>query len=218
MAVLHYSDVPVAEPIMQLIRSGSPLHPEFAQYIAYWSAFDCYYSALYLLPRFQNRPQVHCATGRRNGPNEADMIRHAFHWFGHSLRIDIIDHTRQVTFFKDRRCVWNGNPVLDATGMHANGVLSVRKAKIFHSRGRVDLYANCIDDAELIRFRDANILDRSDATVDHLSWQILNILYVIRCNIVHGAKMWSNGIGDELDVAQNALPILETIITNVIMP
>lgn len=218
MAILHYSDVPVARSIMQLIRAGSPLDLEFAQYIAYWSAFNSYYSALYRLSRFNNRPRVRCATGSGKRYTEKDMIWHAFCWFGHSLRIGIVDHPMPVTYFKDRRCMWNANPVLDAAGIHVNGVLSVRNAGRFNSRGLVDSYANRIDTAELARFCDVNYPDRSDAIVDHLSWQILNILYVIRCNIVHGEKMWSNGVGDELDVVRNALPILETIISSVIVP
>ena len=208
---LHRLDIPVAISFLQLARKT--VQP-FQEFICYWTAFNNIYAVIAdmkgVRPTLQLGANNQVRTGAANGvriarvkvPTEKEQIGLAFDQFEDELKHSLIMH-KAASFFVYRTPQWRGQDLKeDALGQRINGVLKVGRtvnAK-YPSWSPIDtaLYEKYMSGIQPAEARNA------------LSKQILDVLYTVRNNLVHGSKAVDDA--NNRDVIENALPLLRMIV------
>ena len=189
-------------------------HP-FQKYIYYRTAFNNIYTTIaYAANRsttLKRRPDGSIDT-RLNGSvqipkvqsvSEQEQIGLAFAEFDKIFRHQLVTH-ESVEFFVNRTPLWYGIAIsTDAFGQRINGVLNVNytveeKYPVW-SPIDVHSYSNY-----LLNHKDHEARDL-------LARQIVDLLYTIRCNLLHGGKRFDDA-NDET-VVEKALPLLGMIVS-----
>jgi hypothetical protein len=210
-------EVPVAQAMLVLAEEIS-LQP-IQQYFCYWTAFNNIYTLL--AERRGCGPQVHKNKNSSvryrtiGGFQMADVgvvpeskkLDLAFAAFSQILKDALIQH-KNTSFFVYRRPVWRTTTFeFDKKGQRVNGVINMNRTT--HSDYPVwtpidtNMYEKYIESPNYGDSRDV------------LSRQILDLLYTIRNNLVHGGKRYDD-VTDE-EVLFNALPLLKMIVLDFIV-
>lgn len=120
------------------------------------------------------------------------------------LKHALIEH-ESTLFFLNRIPYWQGKPIEhDAFGQRVNGIINIA----FTSRPDYPVWSPL--DPQVYQTYLANpdrIQDR-----DFLAGQIVELLYTLSTNIMHISRDFDDG--NDISVAQHALPLLEMIISS----
>lgn len=211
-------ELPVAYSMIaaakRLRPSRNSYHP-FQKYIYYWTAFNNIYTTIaYSANRsttLKKRPDGSIETRLNGGVqipkvqvvSEQEQIGLAFAEFDNNLRHRLVTQ-QNVEFFVNRTPLWHGIAIsTDAWGQRINGVLNVNytveeKYPVW-SPIDVQSYNNYLMNSKDYQARDL------------LARQIIELLYTIRCNLLHGGKRFDDA-NDET-VVENALPLLVMIVS-----
>jgi hypothetical protein len=219
VAVLLYRQfVPVAYSMVDLVRGISQVdsHP-YQSFMCYWTAFNNIYTTVYdqrgHKPRhLTNNPreiQTHQGATIRMPrvwtPSERDEIASARAQFSDNLKHELITH-ESTAFFVYRTPHWKGRPIeRDEQAHPLNGVIDVG-----HTLTSTHPVWAPIDIHSYLRYvRDA---DSDDRLRDHLTEQIVEIIYIVRNNLFHGGKMAHDE--NDVQVVENVIPLLSMIVSS----
>jgi hypothetical protein len=134
--------------------------------------------------------------------SESEQINLAVQELDSKLKHTLIMH-ESTHFFLSRTPYWQGKPIeMDAFGQKLNGVLNVNHTT------RADYPVWSPIDRQIYDTYLANPDNDKDRTF--LVGQIVNLLHTVRLNLVHFSKSFDDG--NDIAVAQNALPLLEIIV------
>jgi hypothetical protein len=207
-------EIPVAYSMIALIKSVIlvQLQP-FQDFICYWTAFNNIYITIadQKGDRVKQRIKKGIPVTRNVGGvtipevtvvTETKQIQMALEEFDDKLKHDLIIH-RSTRYFVDRIPRWRSNPIeYDPSGQRLNGVINVGKT---------------IDEKYPIwspidkKLYEHYLQNTSDANARHsLCEQIVNILYTVRNNTVHGGKRADDA--NDQDVIRRAFPLIKMIV------
>jgi hypothetical protein len=215
-------EVPVAYSMVAL-AVGVPdnQYEPFQEYLCYWTAFNNIYATIAervglgarLSINADGTPKTkldgHLRVEEVQFYPEQKLIDCAFREFSNELKHNLImsPYTR---FFVYRTPRWQGAPIeTDSWGQRLNGVLNVGRTV---SRQYPVWSPIKMDDYE--QYVAGNATDRT--TLDHLSRQILYVLYTVRNNLVHGGKRADDA--NDGQVVQEALPLLRLVVMDFLDP
>ena len=194
-------------------RDGSH---SFQQYFLYWTAFNNIYTTIAhrkgrrtLVKRNDDGSVVTIANGNVKIPevevvSEREQIQLAIQEFDEDLKRKLIDHAG-TKYFLGRIPYWGGQKIeQDAFGQKLNGVINVD-----YTTDRQYPVWSPIDFQTYEEYL-ANPDD--EGMRDLLLRQIVDLLYTVRCNLMHGSKKFDDA--NDISVIENALPMLELIVTS----
>lgn len=211
-------ELPVAYSMIAAAKRLKPsrngYHP-FQKYFYYWTAFNNIYTTIaYSGNRsttLKKRPDGSIATNTNGSVqipkvqtvSEQEQIGLAFAEFDSDLRHRLVTHVN-VGFFVKRTPSWHGTKIAtDASGQRLNGVLNVNytveKDYPVWSPIDIQLYTDYL----------AN--PKNHKAGDFLAKQIVDLLYTVRCNLLHGGKRFDDA--NDVTVVENALPLLAMIVS-----
>lgn len=194
-------------------RDGS--HP-FQQYFLFWTAFNNIYTTIAYgkglriqLKENEDGSIVRIANGNVKIPevipvSEREQIHLALQEFDHDLKHTLILH-QGTKYFVGRIPYWQGKPIeYDALGQKINGVINVNHT--IDSQYPVWSPIDFQHYEEYLEDRD------NEENRNFLAGQILDLLYTIRRNLMHGGKKKFDDAND-IKVVEHALSMLELIVT-----
>jgi hypothetical protein len=211
-------DLPIAYSMVtaakRLKKQNNSQHP-YQKFFYYWAAFNNIYTTIAysgnrstMLKKRPDGTIERQMNGNVQIPkvkrvNEQEQIAMAFAEFDDELKHYLIVH-ESTEFFAKRTPSWQGRKITkDAIGQRLNGVLNVNYTvdKDYPVWSPIDLqtYSQYI----------ANPKDSGARTF--LAKQIVNLLYTVRCNLMHGDKRFDDR--NDLTVVENALPLLAMIVS-----
>jgi hypothetical protein len=217
--VFQRYELPIAYSMIATARRIRPRrdgqHP-FQQYFLFWTAFNNIYTTI----AYREGCRTHIkenddgsiatiSNGYVNIPDvvivsEREQIHHAFHEFDDDLKHTLILH-EGTEYFVRRIPYWQGIKIeYDAFGQRVNGVINVN----YTSDSQYPIWSP-IDTQhyeEYLKNRE------NEENRDFLAKQIVDLLYTIRINIMHGGKRFDDA--NDITVAENALPMLELIVSS----
>lgn len=189
-------------------------HP-FNKFFLLWTAFNDIYNLIAARAGLSTQLQVDedgtvetYTNGNVKIPkvipvSESEQIDLAIQELDRELKHSLIMHECTV-FFLHRTPYWQGKPIeIDAFGQKVNGVLNIN----YTTRADYPVWSPI----------DHQIYDAYLANPDHdenrdfLARQIVKLLHTVRMNLVHFNKSFDDG--NDIAVAQNALPLLEIIVS-----
>ena len=188
----------------------------FEQYFLFWTAFNNIYTTI--AHRKGRRTQIKenddgsivtIANGNVNIPevvivSEGEKIGLAFQEFEEDLKHTLILH-EGTKYFVRRITYWQGIPIEhDAFGQRVNGVINVN----YTSDSQYPVWSP-IDFQHYEEYLENPINEENRS---FLASQIVDLLYAIRNNLVHGGKRFDDA--NDITVVENALPMLELIVTS----
>ena len=212
---LNRIDVPVAHSMVRLAdRARHESDPPFQRFLCYWMAFNNIYTVLAerggLLPelRFDEAGGLRTkdVAGRQIPivplPKERDQIHRAKLMMGANLKHNLIWHL-STEFFVERVPLWNGDPLKhDSRGQRLNGVLNVGcTVSAEHP------VWSPIDSEKFYRVKAGS---EGRGETDDLASQLVDVLYTVRNNLVHGGKRADDS--NDSEVVEKALPLLQMIV------
>jgi hypothetical protein len=207
-------EIPVAYSMIALVKRVIlvQLQP-FQNFICYWTAFNNIYITIADQKggRVKQRIKNGIPVTRNVGGvtisevtvlTETKQIHMALEEFDDKLKHDLIVH-RSTRYFVDRIPCWRANPIeYDSSGQRLNGVINVGKT---------------IDEKHPIwspidkKLYEHYLQNTSDTNArDSLCEQIVNILYTVRNNTVHGGKRADDA--NDQDVIRRAFPLIKMIV------
>lgn len=219
--ILREYEAPVAYSMVELASQFSvdSTHA-ISKYVCLWTAFNSIYVSLAeragrmatLVMNAEGLPQTR-AFGRLKMPTvagvtERELLRIAFGCFAAPTKTALLE-SESTKFFADRIPNWRGCPIeRDAWGQRLNGVINVG-------------YTTCrdypvwapIDVAEYGRYLEGC---KEEEPIDLLSCQILEVLYTVRNNTLHGGKRADDA--NDLEVVGRATPLLEIVVSAFLEP
>ncbi len=190
------------------------LHP-FEQYFLFWTAFNNIYTTIAhregcrtQIKENEDGSIVTIANGNVNIPDvvvvsEREQIRLAFQEF-----VDDLKHTlilqKGTEYFVRRIPYWQGIPIeYDAFGQRVNGVINVN----YTSDSQYPIWSPI----DLQHYEEYLKNPINEENRNFLARQIVDLLYTIRINLMHGGKNKFDDAND-ITVVVNALPMLELIV------
>ena len=193
-------------------------HP-FDQFFLLWTAFKQFYTAAashygcstqYLVHQdgsIETSPNGHVNIPKVVPVNESEQISIVFGEFDDELKHRLITH-KSTQFFLNRVPFWQGKPIEeDAFGQKLNGVINVidttRPEYPVWSPIDFLIYKKSMQDPE-------NAEDRA-----FLAGQIIELLYTVSKNLMHFGQKFDDG--KDIQVVENALPLLEQIVETFII-
>jgi hypothetical protein len=206
---LHGFQIPVATSLLQLARTTNE---PFQEFICYWIAFNNIYAVVADnmgikpriitdngKPKFRDIHGIEMATVK--APQELAQITD-------ETRHRLIAHNA-TRFFVHRTPRWRGRKLkLDAKGQQLNGVLNVSRT--------VNADYPRWSPIEMALYEAYMAQSASPQARETLAKQIVDVLYAVRCNLVHGSK--SAGDENDAEVVCQALPLLKIIGDSFLMP
>ena len=212
-------DLPIAYSMIAAARRIRPRrdgnHP-FEQYFLFWTAFNNIYTTIAhrkgrrtKIKENEDGSIVTIANGNVNIPevvivSEREQILLAFQEFDDDLKRTLILH-KGTEYFVGRIPSWQGIKIeFDAFGQRVNGVINVN----YTSDSQYPVWSPI--DFQLYE----EYLENPDNEEygDLLAQQIVDLLYTIRINFMHGSKRFDDA--NDIAVVENALPMLELIVTS----
>jgi len=192
-------------------RDGSHL---FQLYFLFWAAFNNIYTTIAHIKGIRTQIKknndgsvVTIANGNVNIPEvvcvtEKEQIYRSLEEFEDDLK-DTLIHHKGTEYFVNRIPYWQGKPIeYDVVGQRVNGVLNINYTvdRQYPVWSPIDLeyYQEYLENPQEVKNR------------DFLCRQILDLLYTVRNNFMHGSKEFDDAI--DLKVIENALPMLELIV------
>lgn len=214
--MFHWSEVPVAWSGVELLcQDKVQVYEPPMRFIILWVSFNNIYTTL--SDRVGRRREVKRDKGgvtqsqiregrvmpKTVGPTEREELEIAFSHFDDELKHKLISHY-STRFFVDRSPKFDGQSIeFDGLGQRLNGVLNVGytidEQQPVWSPIDSDLYGRYIEG------------EHSPAARDILARQILNVLYTIRCNVLHGGKRFDDR--NDREVLESAIPLLLLIVS-----
>jgi PHD/YefM family antitoxin component YafN of YafNO toxin-antitoxin module len=212
-------ELPIAYSMIATARKIKPRRDgshSFQQYFLYWTAFNNIYTTIAhrkghrtLVKRNDDGSVVTIANGNVRIPevvvvSEREQIQLAIQEFDEDLKRKLIDHAG-TKYFLGRIPYWEGKQIeTDAFGQRLNGVINVdyttdRQYPVW-SPIDFQCYEAYLENPE------------NEENRDFLARQIVDLFYTIRCNLMHGSKKFDDA--NDLTVIENALPMLELIVTS----
>ena len=205
-------DLPVAHSMVKAARdkSSNEIHEK---YIYFWIAFNNIYTTLTFVdggfPTKHRRdtlgnirrisadgiqiPDVYSA-------QESQEMNIAFGQFDDELKHSLIIHP-SIYFFVNRSPKWFNQEIsTDILGQEVNGVLKLNKM--------VDKNNPVWSPLDKTKYRDYVPENTTDRNI--LAYQILKLLYAIRCNLMHGGKRYDDA--NDIEVLKKGFPLLELIV------
>jgi hypothetical protein len=212
--VFTNAEVPVAYSMLGLAQKTSNQEPQpFHQYIFCWTAFNNVYATLAeyagLSPRLRKEKDGAVTTHRECGvdmpdvsaPTERDQIDVACDAMSDDLKDRLVNH-ENTRFFVYRTPSWRGNQInKDSRGQKLNGVLNVGRTV-----SSEDPVWSPID----LETYESYAFSQGHRQRDELSRQVVNVLYTVRNNVVHGGKRADDG--NDREVLEKAIPLLTMIV------
>ena len=212
-------EMPIAYSMIAAARRIRPrrdgMHP-FEQYFLFWTAFNNIYTTI--AEREGVRPHlefdedgsiVTSANGSVNIPkvvevSEREQILLALREFDAALKQALILH-EGTEYFLRRRPYWQGKAIeQDALGQRVNGVINVH----YTSDSQYPVWSPI----DVERYEAYLENPEDEAKRDFLAEQIVGLLHTIRDNFMHGGKKFDDA--NDIKVVENALPMLELIVTS----
>jgi len=211
-------DTPIAYSMIEAANKLDPkrdwYHP-FHRYFYFWVAFNNIYTIIAYTgsksPKLVLRQGIVVTepNGNVNIPkinrvaSERDEIDLAFEEFDNDLKHTLIVHP-STDFFVNRSPFWQNHPVpTDVLGQRLNGVLNVNYTvnTDYPVWSPIDFqsYAQYLGNPG------------DDQARNLLAKQIVEMLYTVRCNLMHGGKRHDDR--NDLSVVENALPLLQIIVS-----
>lgn len=206
-----YSMIAAAERIRPR-RDG--MH-HFQKYFYLWTAFDNIYTTLAhrqglstQLIRGNDGTVLTVPNGNVNIPqvqkiSQEEQIYLAVDEFGDELKHRLIVH-KSTKFFLERIPSWDGIKIeFDALGQRINGVINVNHT--------------CDPDYPIWSPVDIQFYEQYSAHPDDedcrdfLVLQVVDLLYTVRSNQIHAGRKLDDA--NDISVVENALPLLEMIVT-----
>ncbi len=191
-------------------------HP-FEQYFLYWTAFNNIYTTI--AHREGCRTQIKenddgsivtIANGNVNIPevvivSEREQIRFVYQEFVEDLKHALILH-EGTEYFVGRIPYWQGIQIeYDAFGQRVNGVINVD----YTSDSQYPVWSPI----DFQHYKEYLENPDNEENRNFLARQIVDLLYTIRNNLMHGGKKRFDDAND-ITVVENALPMLELIVTS----
>ena len=217
--LLHSLDVPVAVSMLELAKKSEQ---PFQQFMCYWTAFNNIYAivadktglSVSIKKDQDGTPKTETIANVKivkvDAPGERKQIDSAFNHFSDDLKDNLIRH-ENIRFFVNRSPEWQGRKIeFDSFGQRLNGVLNV--GYTIHADYPVwspidkNLYERYMKDPQ-----DMKEPQISSARKE-LAKQILEVLYTVRNNIVHGGKQADDANSHE--VVEKAVPLLSMIVSH----
>lgn len=212
-------ELPIAYSMIESARRIRPRrdgsHP-FQQYFLFWTAFNNIYTTIAYgkglriqLKENEDGSIVRIANGNVKIPevipvSEREQIHLALQEFDHDLKHTLILH-QGTKYFVGRIPYWQGKPIeYDALGQKINGVINVNHT--IDSQYPVWSPIDFQHYEEYLEDRD------NEENRNFLAGQILDLLYTIRRNLMHGGKKKFDDAND-IKVVEHALSMLELIVT-----
>ena len=210
-------EVPVAYSMVRLAKQLEKSTPHPVHLLTcYWVAFNNVYVTI--ADRSGVRPALNVRKDgtlrtevigtvtlpKVNRVTERTQLDLAYGQFSETLKRTLVEHPSTL-FFAKRIPRWRGNPLpVDGNGQRLNGVLSVGNT--------VDAMNPVWAPIDVQMFKDYHS-GATDATrLDPLARQVLNLVYTVRNNTVHGAK--SSDDANDVEVLERALPLLVMIVAS----
>lgn len=213
--ILYNYEVPVAYSMVAL--AGRPSHfafEPFLKFVCYWTAFNNIYVTVAdrrgrraSLRRSQDGSPRTRIVGDVRVPqvvpvSEREQIDLVFDEFSEDLKHTLVKHTSS-RFFTYRTPRWGRYEIkFDASGQRLNGVINVgytvdSSYPVWSpiNRGQYESYIQ----------GDQNVKSRNA-----LAKQILNLLYTVRNNTLHGGKRADDA--NDHEVVEQALPLLALVV------
>jgi hypothetical protein len=209
---LAYSMIAAARRIRPR-RDGR--HP-FERYFLYWTAFNNIYTTIAHSKGSRTKIKenddgsiVTTSNGNVKIPevivvSEREQIRHAIQEFGDDLKHRLILHAG-TEYFVRRIPFWGGKGIeFDAFRQRINGVINVnytsdRQYPVW-SPIDVQYYEEYLENPD------------NEGNRNFLAGQIIDLLFTIRKNLMHVGKRFDDA--NDIKVVENALPMLELIVTS----
>lgn len=212
-------ELPIAYSMIESARRIRPRrdgsHP-FQQYFLFWTAFNNIYTTIAYgkglriqLKENEDGSIVRIANGNVKIPevipvSEREQIHLALQEFDHDLKHTLILH-QGTKYFAGRIPYWQGKPIeYDALGQKINGVINVNHTidSQYPVWSPIDFqhYEEYLEDPD------------NEENRNFLARQILDLLYTIRRNLMHGGKKKFDDAND-IKVVEHALSMLELIVT-----
>ena len=212
-------ELPIAYSMIAAARRIRPRrdgnHP-FEQYFLFWTAFNNIYTAI--AHREGCRTQIKeddrgtivtVANGNVNIPevvlvSEREQLHLALQEFDHDLKHTLILH-QGTEYFVRRIPFWQGIKIeYDAFGQRVNGVINVNDTS--------DSQYPVWSPIDFQYYEDYLANPDNDENRNFLARQIVDLLYTVRNNIMHGGKKFDDA--NDISVVENALPMLELIVAS----
>jgi len=210
-------EIPIAYTMIAAARRIRPRrdgrHP-FEQYFLFWTAFNNIYTTIADSKGRRTHIKVNddgsiatIANGNVNIPevvlvSEREQIRLAFQEFDDDLKHTLILHAG-TKYFVGRIPYWGGTQIeYDAFGQKVNGVINVN----YTSDSQYPVWSP-IDFQHYEEYLENH---NNEENRNFLTRQIVDLLYTIRKNIMHGGKRFDDA--NDNTVVENALPMLELIV------
>jgi hypothetical protein len=212
-------ELPIAYSMIAAARRIRPRrdggHP-FEQYFLFWTAFNNIYTTIAQrkgcrtqIKKNDDGSIVTIANGNVNIPdvvivNEREQIRLALQEFDDDLKHTLILH-KGTSYFVGRIPSWQGIQIeYDTFGQRVNGVIQVNYTS--------DSHYPVWSPIDFHRYQEYLENPNNEENRDFLARQIVDLLYTIRNNFMHGSKRFDDA--NDITVVENAFPMLELIVSS----
>jgi hypothetical protein len=217
--MLRQIEIPVAFS-MVAVAERLPDNEPLQKYMTYWIAFNSIYVTLAQYAgegpslrkndngTVRTRSVATVQMAMVNAPSEKRQMRVAVNRMGSELRRALVTHP-STEFFVYREPEWRGRKIIiDGNGQRVNGVINVGRTVNARypvwSPIEIDRYERCVKG------------DPAPDDVDKLAQQIIDVLYTIRNNTMHGGKRAD--YENDREVVAKALPLLQMVVSNFLLP
>jgi hypothetical protein len=212
----HGFQIPIAISLIQLARTTNE---PFQEFICYWSAFNNIYAVLadskginakIVMKNGQTQfTNIHGIQMARVKPaKETEQIDLAFSQIKDDTKHCLLLHSA-TRFFVYRTPRWRERELKrDAKGQRLNGVLNVSRT--------INADYPIWSPIDTLLYEAYMSGTQTPGICGSLSKQLLEVLYTVRCNLVHGSK--SAGDENDKEVVSQALALLKMIVASFQMP
>ena len=210
-------DLPIAYSMIRAAKRQKPRqdgYHAFHKYFYYWAAFNNIYTTIaYSNDKsigYKKLPDGSIATKHNGSVKIAIVIplpdKHQINMartkFDEVLKHKLISHPSTM-FFANRIPCWNGKKITtDDSNQRLNGVININ-----HTIDTRYPVWSPIEKKDYEQYLNNSCNKKSK---NNLVRQILDILYTIRCNLMHGGKRIDDD--NDVTVVENALPLLAMIV------
>ena len=217
--IFQRQELPIAYSMIAAARRIRPRrdgrHP-FEQYFLFWTAFNNIYTTISRRKGLRTQIKknddgsiITIANGNVNIPevvivSEREQIRLALQEFVDDLKHALILH-EGTEFFVGRIPAWQGKQIeYDAFGQRVNGVINVN----YTSDSQYPVWSPI----DIQHYEEYLENSNNEENRNFLAGQIVDLLYTIRNNFLHGSKKFDDA--NDIKVVENALPMLELIVAS----
>lgn len=214
---LRKHEIPIAYSMIETARRIRPRRDGshlFQQYFLYWTAFNNIYTTIahrkgirIKIKKNDDGSIITIANGHVNVPevvlvSEKDQIHLALQEFDNDLIHTLICH-KGTEYFINRFPYWQGKQIkYDALGQKVNGAINIS----YTSDSQYPIWSPI----DIQYYKEYLENPNNTENRDFLAGQILDLLYTVRNNFMHGSKEFDDS--NDIKVIENALPMLELIV------